>query len=311
MRSRILSLAFLCVLMMGSYGIIPSLPFAVESPAAFADSGVSLMPEIPLDLRPQIERVLASSNPTYNSSMDLDDILGNRENAYTTIYEPWRSKAAIHAIAFDEDTGFLALGGGYLYDNEVHLYRLNIETGEFDKVYEIGDGIIRSDVLSVDFGDTDLNNFIEVVVGSSDGHVYVFEQRHLYDPYANTENMFDHVWTSPGLFRVFSVKVDDIDRDFRPDIIAGSWDGFIHLYEYDNHSGYPFVEEHWITYREVSTLEVGEKIYSLETGDTNNNGLPEIVVGTREGTVLVFENAGTSIMINGEPFHSSGTTRMT
>ena len=301
MRIRIVTIIILIAMIVGSFAVVPAIPERREASSDIV-SVMSPLNETPDEIQPRIETALSNDGSTYPSDLNLADILGDRDNTYKLTYEPWRSKAAIHAIAYDEDTGFLALGGGYLYDNEVHLYRRNVETGRFDKVFELGDGIIRGDVLSLAFGDTDLNSFLEVAVASSDGHVYVFEQRHLYDPYANTENMFDLVWTSPGLFRVFAVKIDDVDRDYRPDIIAGSWDGKVHLYEYDNHSGYPFVEEHWITYREVTTLDIGGKVYSLETGDTNNNGLPEIVVGTRAGKVLVYENAGKSITINGKPF---------
>jgi hypothetical protein len=301
LKAKFSTLIIVALFIVSAFWIIPSYPVQLEMQVneTIDDSHEESIPD---DIAPAIERVLSEDNPGYPASLDLNEILGERENTYRTIYEPWLSKAAIHAIAYEEETGFLALGGGYLYDNEVHLYRLNLQTGDFDKVWEIGDGVIESDVLSLDFGDTDLNDFIEIAVGSSDGHVYVFEQRHLYDPYANTENMFDLVWKSEGLFKVFAVKIDDIDRDYHPDIIVGSWDGYVHLYEYDNHSQYPFEEDHWISYEEVATLEVGEKIYSLETGDTNNNGLPEIVVGTREGRVFVFENGGVSLMINEQPF---------
>ncbi|MGY5878775.1 MAG: hypothetical protein RTV31_00935 [Candidatus Thorarchaeota archaeon] len=298
MRGKILAIIVIYVIAIGTFGAIPTAPVGVMTDTPLGLETQETSPEIVQDA---LNKLLAEENP-YPADLDLNEILGDRNNEYQMVYEPWKSKAAIHAIAYHEETGFLALGGGYLYDNEVHMFRLNIETGEFDKVWELGDGIIQSDVLSVDFGDTDLNEFLEVVVGSSDGHVYVFEQLHIFDPNTNTENMFELVWTSPGLFKVFAVKVDDIDRDYRPDIIAASWDGKVHLWEYTNHSGYPFVEEHWIDYTEVATLEVGEKIYSLETGDTNENGLPEIIVGTREGTVFVFENAGTTLMINGQPF---------
>ncbi len=302
MRIKLLTLLAMIVLTVGTFGTVPTAPLGIGTDTINGmtqDTEFEASPEL---VQNALNTLLAEEGDPYPESLDLDEILGDRNNEYQMVYEPWKSKAAIHAIAYDEDTGFLALGGGYLYDNEVHMFRLNIETGEFDKVWELGDGIIQSDVLSIDFGDTDLNEFLEVVVGSSDGHVYVFEQLHIFDPNTNTENMFELVWTSPGLFKVFAVKVDDIDRDYRPDIIAGSWDGKVHLWEYTNHSGYPFVEEHWIDYTEVATLNVGEKIYSLETGDTNENGLPEIVVGTREGTVFVFENAGTTLMINGQPF---------
>ncbi|TFG07657.1 hypothetical protein EU522_00515, partial [Candidatus Thorarchaeota archaeon] len=298
MKGKLLAFLVIYVIAIGTFGAIPTVPLGVMTGPELQVETDGVTPDLVQDA---LNKLLAEENP-YPADLDLNEILGDRKNEYQMVYEPWKSKAAIHAIAYDEETGFLALGGGYLYDNEVHMFRLNIETGEFDKVWELGDGIIQSDVLSVDFGDTDLNEFLEVVVGSSDGHVYVFEQLHIFDPYANTENMFELVWTSPGLFKVFAVKVDDVDRDYRPDIIAASWDGKVHMWEYTNHSGYPFVEEHWIDYTEVATLEVGEKIYSLETGDTNENGLPEIVVGTREGTVFVFENAGTTLMINGQPF---------
>ncbi len=306
MKKRILTLMFMMVMMVGAFGVIPNVP--VINTATNTDNTeaepTGLWDDVPDDLRPSIENLVAETEQSLPADKDIGLVLGDRMNDYRLTYEPWRSKAAIHAIAYDEGTGFLALGGGYLYDNQIHIFRLNTETRLWDKVWDTGDSIFKSDVMALDFGDTDLNDFIEIVAGCSDGHVYVFEQRHIYDPYANTENQFDHVWTSPNMFRVFDVKVDDIDRDYRPDIIAGGWDSKIHIFEYDNHSGYPFAEEHWITYDEVATLQVGEdeRIYSIETGDTNNNGLPEVICGTREGRVYVFENDGLVIMINDYPF---------
>ena len=301
MRTRVLSILLLTIMIVGSLGALPALPLVGQS--NWNTSGaVNGSDEIPEELMPMVQQALAEDNPFLPDDYDMGLVLGDRENDFSVMYEPWRSKAAIHAIAYDRGTGFLALGGGYLYDNEVHVFRLNTETNEFDKVWDTGDSLFQSDVLSLDFGDTDLNDFIEIVAGCADGHVYVFEQRHIYDPYANTENQFDHVWTSPDMFRAFAVKVDDIDKDYRPDIIAGGWDGQVHIYEYSKHSGYPFVEAHWITYDEVATLDIGDKVYSIETGDTNANGLPEVVIGTRSGTVYVYENAGITLWINGFPF---------
>ncbi|MBD3157374.1 MAG: PQQ-binding-like beta-propeller repeat protein [Candidatus Lokiarchaeota archaeon] len=305
MKMKLLTLIFLGIMLVGPLCVVPTVPMnraAEPYPESDNVTEENYSRQSPEGLLPRSTAMPSNVSEVYPSDYDIGNVLADRPNDYKVTYEPWRSKAAIHAVAYDEATGFLALGGGYLYDNQVHIFRLNTETGKYDKVWDTGGSIIQGDVLDLDFGDTDLNDFLEIVAASADGHVYVFEQRHLYDPYANTENMFDLVWTSPSMFRAFSVKVDDIDRDYRPDIIAGGWDGKVHLYEYDNHSGYPFVEEHWITYDEVSTLDVGEKVYTLETGDTNENGLPEIIVGTRDGTVLVYENDGVSIMINGYPF---------
>ncbi len=307
MKYKLMTLTFMIVLVVGTFGVIPNVPLAVNESTQMEDP-MSLFNNVPGEIQPEVENLLAEEALNYIQNMPSDknigEILGDRVNDYTLTYEPWRSKAAIHAIAYDEPTGFLAMGGGYLYDNQIHIFRLNTETKLWDKVWDTGDSVFQSDVMALDFGDTDLNDFIEIVAGCSDGYVYVFEQRHIYDPYANTENQFDLVWTSPGMFRVFDVKVADVDRDYRPDIIAAGWDSKLHLFEYDNHSGYPFVEEHWITYNEVARLQVGEDelIYTVETGDTNYNGLPEIICGTRDGRVYVFENDGITFNINGQPF---------
>ncbi|MFX1516184.1 MAG: FG-GAP repeat domain-containing protein [Promethearchaeota archaeon] len=240
--------------------------------------------------------------PFLPDDYDITKFLMNNELEYQKVWEPWLTKAAVRCIAVDPTKEFLAVGGGYLYDNEIHLYRWNGYTREYDEVWDSGDQIIQGDVLSIDFGDTDHNDFIEIVCGSADGHVYVFEQEHIYDPFDNMENQFVHVWTSPKLQQVWGVKIADVDKDYRPDIIAGSWDKKIHVYEYTNHSGYPFSKQHWIEYTEMTSIDVGEKIFSVATGDTNYNALPEIIVGTELGRVYIYENNGTILTINGEPW---------
>ncbi|MHA1971686.1 MAG: hypothetical protein ACTSW1_01765 [Candidatus Hodarchaeales archaeon] len=246
-----------------------------------------------------------SSSPGVNEKFipdyyDISKFLMNNEMAtYQKVWEPWLTKAAVRVIATDPSNEFLAVGGGYLYDNEIHLYRWNAFTREYDKVWDSGDMIIQGDVLSIAFGDTDNNDFMEIIAGSADGHVYVFEQEHIYDPFDNMENQFVHVWTSPKIQQVWGVAVADVDKDYLPDIIAGSWDEKIHVYEYTNHSGYPFTQDHWIEYAEKTSIDVGEKIFSLDTGDTDNDNLPEIIVGTQLGRVYIYENNGTILKING------------
>jgi len=239
----------------------------------------------------------------YSNNFDFIRYLSDNPNDYQKIWEPWLSRAAVHAIATSEDGEFLAVGGGYLYDNEVHIFRWNLETLEYDRVWDSGDGIIKRDILSLAWGDTDNNNFMEVIVGSADGHVYVFEQRHIYDPFTNTENQFEHVWTSPPMRPVFSVEIGDTDKDGVPDILVGAWDG-IHIFEYESHSGYPFSQEHTIEYKEVwkSSSIPDNMICSITHCDVNSNGLPDIVAGTRNGTIYIFENDGTVLDVKGKPF---------
>ncbi len=288
--------------------------------------GGFVIPTVPTDIRPQVtpaadSEVLSEAldglfddeiqalesqhtDPGIDQSVDIGLVLQDMENTYTEVFEPWKSKAAIHALSYHDESGFLALAGGYLYDNSIHIYRLNQVTKTFDKVWTIGSEVIQMDIVGLSWGDTDLNDFLEIAAASTDGHVYLFEQRHIYDPYTSTENMFDLVWTSPSSLRAYDVEIADTDHDYRDDIIIAGWDGKVRNYEYSNHSGYPFTEDHWIEFEEV--WNSGESITglptTLATGDTNNNGLPEIIVGTREGVVYVFENDGLTIMINGEPF---------
>ncbi|MFX1272286.1 MAG: hypothetical protein ACFFAX_11410, partial [Promethearchaeota archaeon] len=304
-RYVLMTMFAIAVMTIGMFSVVPAVPTMNQAHnMASADSGDIM--DIDIDNFPNdvFNSLAQDTEPGINENVDIGLVLQDKENNYQTIFEPWKTKAAIHAVAFHEPTGFLALGGGYLYDNEVHIWRLNPETGDFDKVWDSGDSLLRSDVFSLAWGDTDLNDFIEVAAASADGFVYLFEQRHIYDPQANTENMFDHVWTSPHTFRAFDVKIYDADRDYREDIIIGGWDGKVRCFEYDDHSNYPFSEEHWISFREVwnSNMSIDGRIYTIGYGDTNFNGLPEIIAGTREGRVYVFENDGIHLMINGEPF---------
>jgi hypothetical protein len=302
-----MTLFVITVITLGTVSIVPFIPVssgvndALTTSTEVNDANGFSQDSFPNEV---LKALAEDTEPGIPSDIDFGVVLQDRENNYKTIFEPWKTKAAIHAVAYDDDTGFLALGGGYLYDNEVHIWRLNAETNDFDKVWDSGDSLLRADVISLAWGDTDLNDFIEVAAASADGFVYLFEQRHIFDPQANTENMFDHVWTSPHTFRAFDVKIYDADRDYREDIIVGSWDGKVRCFEYDDHSNYPFSEEHWISFREVwdSGDAIDGRVYTIGYGDTNFNGLPEIIAGTREGRVYVFENDGVHLMINGEPF---------
>lgn len=236
-----------------------------------------------------------NGNADYDS--DVGQFLSDNENDYSKVWDPWVSKAAIHAVATTEDGDKLALAGGYLYDNQIHLYQWNYQTYMYDLVWEIGGGIFQSDVTSLAFADTDYNNLTEIIAGGEDGVLYVFEQRHIYDPVTNMENMYDLVWKSPRLGRIFDVMVYDTDGDYRQDIIVGTGDT-VRWYEYDTHGNYPFSEEHWIEFREVFSYKLPSYVTALGVSDVNSNGLKEVAAGTRSGKIYLLENNGTSLKIN-------------
>ncbi len=224
------------------------------------------------------------------------EILGklrDNENSYMQVWTPWISKGALHVAKVSDDGEFLVLGGGYLLDTELHIYRWNPIEREYVKVWEVGSGIITRDVYDIALGDSDNNDLIEIAAVSADGRVYLFEQAHISDPIANLENRFDYVWRSEWFYQATAVEFMDLDLDGVQDLIVGSWDQKIHIFEYTSHSGYPFSIDHWIELTEkwTSTL-LDDKIQSLGVGDINNNGLPDFVVGTISGSVYVFENDG-------------------
>jgi hypothetical protein len=291
-------------------GLIDSeTPNATEAPPTELDSALQSLYENALPDLANTANDQLIDDKIIPEDFDLQSLLTDTTLDYQKTWEPWISKAATHAIAVTDDGEWMAMGTGYLHDNEVHIYRWNPKDRQYNKVWVSGDGIISGDVVSLSFGDTDNNGFLEIIAGATGfggtgggGHVYVFEQRHIYDPFTNTENQFELVWKSPNLGPVFAVKVDDVDKDYHPDIIVGSWDQKIRCYEYTHRSGYPFAVDHWIEYEEVFQHEFPDKVTSIETGDTNYNALPEIIVGTYDGTTYILENAGEVLWIGSEPF---------
>ncbi|MFX1283972.1 MAG: lamin tail domain-containing protein [Promethearchaeota archaeon] len=234
------------------------------------------------------------------------NILGkirDNDNEYIQVWTPWLSRGSIHIAKVSDDGEFLVIGGGYLLDNELHIYRWNTLEGQYVKVWEAGSGILTRDVYDVAFGDSDNNNLIELAAACADGRVYLFEQAHISDPIANLENRFDFVWKSDKFFQASSVEFYDGDLDGVQDLIVGSWDNKIHIFEYTDHSGYPFAAEHWITLTERwNSTELDDKVQSLAVGDFNVNGLPDIVVGTLSGSIYIFENDGLILSPHGIEF---------
>ncbi|MFX0061906.1 MAG: lamin tail domain-containing protein [Candidatus Hermodarchaeota archaeon] len=233
-----------------------------------------------------------ATNADYNILGKLRDNL----NDYHQVWTPWLTRAAVHDVEVSEDGEFLVIGGGYLLDTELHIYRWNPDERQYVKVWEAGSGLLTRDVYDVAFGDTDGNGLIEIAAACADGRVYLFEQAHIIDPIANLENRFDFVWKSDNFFQVSSVEFEDLDLDGEQDLIIGSWDKKVHIFEYTDHSGYPFAVEHWITLTErwVSPA-LDSQVQSLGVGDFNHNGLPDFIIGTFSGSVYVFENDGTII----------------
>lgn len=306
MKKQVVGLIALVLFIVSMFSSLPSLQVyagTTNAPEQLSIDELNQLINIADSQRGNMLQALGDSTGYISDTLDLGEILINNQIGYEQIYQPWKSKAAVRVVTVSDDKEYVAVGGGYLYDNEVHLYRWNPDIGQYSKVWDCGDSIIKKDVVDIDFGDTDNNDFMEIVAASLDGHFYVFEQKHIYDPDTNTENMFGHVYTSPYLGPVYAVEVNDTDYDHLQDIIVASWDQRVHIFEYYEHSSYPFATSHWITYKEKWQSEIlGQLPTSLVVGDTNYNGLLDIIIGTREGGLFVYENNGTVLDIHGAPY---------
>jgi len=241
---------------------------------------------------------VTSDNAGYSQNSDIGKVLQDNPNIYEKVWDPWLTKAAIHAIASTDDGNILGIGGGYLYGEEIRIYRWNTQQQKYDFVDKIGGDVITSDVLELQFADTDHNNLTELIVGTDQGRLLVFEQTAIYDPYTNLESNFVLVYESPYIGRIFDLDIYDTDKDFKKDIIVGAGQDVI-WYEYSDHGSYPFSQDHFIEYKEVHREHVSSPITAISHEDSNQNGLYGVAVGMRSGEIVTFENAGELLNING------------
>lgn len=229
-----------------------------------------------------------------STPLSLDEGTRNIANDYQLVWEPNNVQGSIHCVAVSDDKRWIAVGGGYLCDNEVHLYILQPLSREYIHVWDSGDEIISSDVLSVEIGDTDNDQHLEIICGSADGKIYVFEQTYGQYGFGDFSCAFHLVWSSDDEIRhqVWSVKVDDLDSDGIKEVIAGSWDGKVYIFEYRGRSGDPASEEHRHEYVKVwdSGKTISGRVYSVATGNTDWDEFKELIVGSYDHRVYVFEN---------------------
>ncbi|MFW9848900.1 MAG: FG-GAP-like repeat-containing protein, partial [Candidatus Thorarchaeota archaeon] len=237
------------------------------------------------------------SDDTMDSLMNQMDADFNLTNEYQKIWEPNNIRGSTHAIAVTDDNEWMATAGGYLNDREVHIFRWVEGIHQYYPIWDAGDTIIQGDVMDVDFMDCDNNGRLEVVAASADGHIYVFEQLgNASDPFDffSLAHQWELVWDS-GLYidrQVWSVEAYDIDHDSHAEIIAGAWDSKVYVFDYIDHSAYPYcLNEHWIEFQPVwdSGDIIKDRVNSVCVIDSDNDTAIEIVAGSQDNHVYLFE----------------------
>ncbi len=220
----------------------------------------------------------------------------NLTNDYQLIWEPNNIQGSSHAVATSPNKNLIAVAGGYLSDSEVHVYRWDNASKDYIHVWDAGNDLIRSDVQDVAIADADNNGLLEVYAASADGRIYVFEARGFEEGFVyldNANNVFELVWDSQLAIRrqVWSVKVEDVDHDNQGEIVAGCWDNRVHVFDYVDHSNYPYCPSHSMSFIHVwdSGNQIGGRVYDVAVGDTDCDGRTDILAASYDCRVYVFE----------------------
>ncbi|MFW9798454.1 MAG: 6-bladed beta-propeller, partial [Candidatus Thorarchaeota archaeon] len=239
--------------------------------------------------------------------IDTEEILNNMllngtdfnlTNDYRKIWEPNNIRGSTHAVATTEDGEYMATAGGYLNDREVHIYRWWEDLKQYWPIWDAGDTEIMSDVMDVDFMDADNDNRLEVVAGSQDGRIYVFEQVGEQDePFGvlSSAHIWELVWDSGRVLdrQVWSVMAYDIDHDSHDEIIAGVWDDKVHVFDFVDAEAYPYcLDDNWFIFEHVwdSGDAISGRVNDIAVVDSDNDTHYEIVAGSQDHKVYLFES---------------------
>lgn len=95
-------------------------------------------------------------------------------------------------------------------------------------------------------------------------------------PNAKADIDSDYLGSGPGRFN--SVKAMDIDKDDNIEIVMGNYEGYLNILE--NRDGNYF--EEW------RSESLGTRLWGLEIADCDSDGYNEIIVGSGEGVVYIF-----------------------
>ena len=221
----------------------------------------------------------------------------NLTNDYQQFWEPNNIQGSSRAVAVSESNNFMATSGGWMNDAELHIYRWFEPTLEYVHVWESGDGEFGGDITDLEFMDSDSNGRLEIVAGCQDGMIYIYEAMGIEDDtFSELEecNIFVQVWTSGFIMdqQVWDIELNDIDHDGQTEIIAANWDHKVWVFDYIDHSSWPYCqEEHWIHFEPVwnSGDVISDRVNSVVIGDTDRDMKSEIIAGSQDGKVYIFE----------------------
>lgn len=204
--------------------------------------------------------------PSSPAAADLDDtvsglelVIGNRNHGNVWCFDGDNSDGVDEGITITA-TDF----SGY-------PYTLGTEGTDWDVLWKFDTG--NDVVASPAIGDVDSDGTLEVVIGSTDGNVYVLD-----GPTGSLEHTF-----STGGAVYASAAIANLDGDTNLEIVVGSTDGTVYYYQWDGTTG-----------TTQASYATGGAVYSSAAiGDIDGDGVLEIVVGSNDWNVYALDTSAT------------------
>ena len=156
-------------------------------------------------------------------------------------------------------------------------YALGNEGTDWDVLWKVDTG--NEVWASPACGDVDNDGTVEVVIGSTDGNVYVID---------GTTGIVEHTFTTGGAVYA-SAALANLDGDAYLEIVVGSTDGKIYCFQWTGVVGGGTIE--W-TYPPAGMGTIGAVYSSAAIGDIDNDGALEIVVGSNDNNVYALGGGG-------------------
>ena len=200
---------------------------------------------------------VADLDPSVNG---LEVVIGNRNHENVWCFDGDNSDAMDDGVTIT-DANF----SGYPYS-------LGTEGTDWDVlwIFDTGDSVVASPAI----GDVDNDGHLEVVIGSTDGNVYVLD---------GATGSLEHTF-STGDAVYASAALADLDGDGYLEIVIGSTDSNVYCFEWtgsagSTESGWPYTTS-------------GPVYSSAAIGDVDGDGNLEIVVGSNDGNVSSLDTSG-------------------
>lgn len=162
------------------------------------------------------------------------------------------------------------------------VHPLGTEGADWDVLwkFDTGDSVRASPAI----GDVDNDGNLEVVIGSTDGNVYVLN---------GADGSLEHSFSTGGAVYA-SAALANLDDDAYLEIVVGSTDGDVYCFEWDGSTA----STPW-------TYTTGGAVYSSAAiGDIDGDEELEIVVGSNDGKVYALDASGNLKWNN--PFSTGG-----